>query len=103
MFQNILTVSAQGLCPPLYGRFRNGLVYGYIDGSIYSVEEMRDPHKSALVAKKLARWHQVSLQEDEVEENGVTRKITKLWSTMWKWIEQGEWEGVLYTCCTLRV
>ncbi|KAJ3013204.1 hypothetical protein HKX48_005896 [Thoreauomyces humboldtii] len=77
---NLLTLSNLGLSPPLYGRFDNGLVYGFISGTPFSVADMSDPHKALLVAGQLARWHQVQIP-------GMTPS-PKLFSTMWKWLEE---------------
>ncbi|KAJ3306814.1 hypothetical protein HDV03_003851 [Kappamyces sp. JEL0829] len=55
--QNMLSLHKAGLCPPLYGRFQNGIVYGYVDGQVFSVPDMRDGGKSLMVAKHLAQWH----------------------------------------------
>ncbi|KAI8078200.1 kinase-like domain-containing protein [Gilbertella persicaria] len=81
---NIITLSAQGMCPPLYARFKNGLVYGFIKGKVSTVEELGQERTAEWIAKKLARWHQVNLPQD-FKSN--TKKQT-LWSTMFKWLEQ---------------
>ncbi|TPX62686.1 hypothetical protein PhCBS80983_g00349 [Powellomyces hirtus] len=78
--QNLLTLSNIGLSPPIHGRFENGLVYGFVPGAQFSVEDMRDPHKSSLVAAQLARWH-------KVEMPGV-KAAPKLFSTMWQWLDE---------------
>ncbi|KAJ3349135.1 hypothetical protein HDU83_000756 [Entophlyctis luteolus] len=75
----MLVLSRVGLGPKLYGRFRNGLVYGYFDGEPFTVEDMRDPHKSSLTAKHLAKWHQV-------EAGDVMEKKPKLFDTLELWL-----------------
>ncbi|KAI8887362.1 kinase-like protein [Backusella circina FSU 941] len=77
---NIITLSSQNLCPPLYARFKNGLMYGYIKGRVSTVEDMARPKEAEWIAKRLALWHKVSLPEKQKEQ--------KLWSTMFKWLEQ---------------
>ncbi|OBZ89825.1 Ethanolamine kinase 2 [Choanephora cucurbitarum] len=81
---NIITLSAQGMCPPLYARFRNGLVYGFIKGKVSTVEELGQERTAEWIAKKLARWHQVSLPQAVKSST----KEQSLWSTMYKWLEQ---------------
>ncbi|KAH8551020.1 kinase-like domain-containing protein [Umbelopsis sp. PMI_123] len=80
---NIITLSAQNLCPPLYARFKNGLVYGYIEGAVSTVEDMFDAEKAKMIATKLARWHKVQPLADSDPTN---HEDTKLWSTMRKWL-----------------
>ncbi|KAI9333203.1 kinase-like domain-containing protein [Zopfochytrium polystomum] len=75
---NMLALSKLGLCPPLYARFKNGLVYGYIEGSPFTVPDMQDPHKSNLVASNLGVWHKVQLP--------IPRQ-SKLFSTMRRWLD----------------
>ncbi|KAG9301683.1 hypothetical protein G9A89_016754 [Geosiphon pyriformis] len=58
---NLITLSKLGLSPPLYGRFNNGLVYGFIPGEVLSVPDLSDPHKSNLIAKNMAMWHDVKM------------------------------------------
>ncbi|CEP16577.1 hypothetical protein [Parasitella parasitica] len=83
---NIITLSAQNMCPPLYARFRNGLVYGFIKGKVSTVEELGQEKTAEWIAKKLAKWHLVQLpQQDSIESN---KKEQKLWLTMFKWLDQ---------------
>ncbi|GAB5593123.1 hypothetical protein Unana1_08023 [Umbelopsis nana] len=81
---NIITLSSQDLCPPLYARFKNGLVYGYIEGTVSTVEDMFDAQKAKLIATRLARWHKVQPLGDSDPRN---HEDTKLWSTMRKWLD----------------
>lgn len=75
--QNMLGLSKIGLAPPIFGRFRNGLVYGFVAGEVFKVEDMADPHKSLLVARKLAKWHRVALPYDTTP---------KLFPTIRRWL-----------------
>ncbi|KAG2180176.1 hypothetical protein INT43_003965 [Umbelopsis isabellina] len=81
---NIITLSSQNLCPPLYARFVNGLVYGFIDGTVSTVEDMFDSRKANLIATRLARWHKVKPLGDSDPNS---HENTKLWSTMRKWLQ----------------
>lgn len=73
---NFVTLSRVGLSPPLYGRFRNGFVYGYVEGQVFGVADMSDAHRSRLVARKVAEWHRIHLPG---------RYEPRLFSTLWKW------------------
>lgn len=76
------------MCPPLYARFKNGLVYGFIKGKVSTVEELGQEKTAQWIAKKLGKWHQVTLPEDhQVLKH---KKDQKLWNTMFKWLEQGK-------------
>ncbi|KAJ2796884.1 hypothetical protein H4R20_005382 [Coemansia guatemalensis] len=57
-------LASQNMCPPLHARFQNGLVYGFIPGTVASPEEMGNDLWAPLVAKQLAEWHQVDLPGD---------------------------------------
>ncbi|KAJ3329126.1 hypothetical protein HDU76_008565 [Blyttiomyces sp. JEL0837] len=75
---NMMVLSKLNLCAPLFGRFKNGLVYGYTEGRPFSVPDMRDSHKSHLVASHMARWHHVELPID---------RRPKLFDTLAKWMK----------------
>ncbi|KAJ3271864.1 Ethanolamine kinase [Terramyces sp. JEL0728] len=73
---NIRALSLEGLCPPLYGSFNNGIVYGYVDGLVYTIKDMLDGKKSKLIAKAVAKWH---------NSMAVPNAKPQLFTTMWKW------------------
>ncbi|KAK3818856.1 MAG: kinase-like domain-containing protein [Benniella sp.] len=77
---NMIILSKLGLCPPLFGKFKNGLAYGCIPGKVFKVADMRDPHKMDLVAKKLAVWHSTVSIPGE--------RTSKLFTTIQKWIKE---------------
>ncbi|GAN06328.1 choline/ethanolamine kinase [Mucor ambiguus] len=83
---NIITLSAQNMCPPLYARFRNGLVYGFIKGKVSTVEELGQEKTAEWIAKKLGKWHQVQLPQQNIIKSNT--KEQRLWSTMFKWLDQ---------------
>ncbi|CAG8620181.1 4506_t:CDS:2 [Ambispora gerdemannii] len=58
---NIAALSILGFAAPLYAKFNNGTVYGYIPGEIFAQHELKDPNKSALVAKHLAKLHRANI------------------------------------------
>ncbi|CAG8547481.1 12040_t:CDS:2 [Acaulospora morrowiae] len=76
---NMVTLSELGLACPIYGRFKNGLVYGYKPGRVFSVSDMSDPYKSSLVAKELAVWHRVTIAGDRKPD---------LFFTIHRWIKE---------------
>lgn len=78
----MIILSNLGLCPPLFGKFRNGLAYGCIPGKVFKVADMRDPHKMDLVAKKLGVWHSTV--------NIPGERTSKLFTTIHKWIKEGK-------------
>ncbi|KAJ3228225.1 hypothetical protein HK099_005235 [Clydaea vesicula] len=75
---NLVTLSSLNLSAPIYGRFENGIVYGYIPGEVFSVDDLSDKCKSKLVAKTLAQWHHTELP-------GVQKKPL-LFKTLKKWV-----------------
>ncbi|RKP26588.1 choline/ethanolamine kinase [Syncephalis pseudoplumigaleata] len=76
---NIVCLAKLDLSPPLYGRFNNGLVYGFIPGQMLLPEQLTDPHMGRCIARKLARWHQVRIP-GSVE--------AKLFPTLWRWMDE---------------
>ncbi|KAJ2782725.1 hypothetical protein H4R18_002099 [Coemansia javaensis] len=65
---NMAGLASQGVCPPVYARFANGLVYGYIPGTVPSPEEMGSAALAPLIARKLAEWGQISLPGDRTPQ-----------------------------------
>lgn len=81
--QNIVILSSLGLSPPLLARFTNGFVYGFVPGSVFTVDDMSHPQKSKLVAQTLALWHAtVSVPSNE----GNSTPQPQLFPTLKKWI-----------------
>ncbi|KAI9492724.1 kinase-like domain-containing protein [Zychaea mexicana] len=83
---NLVTLSARGLCPPLYARFRNGLMYGFINGRVSTVEELGQPKTAAWIANKAAKWHKVLLPQDQTTSGKPAAPKQTLWSTMRRWL-----------------
>lgn len=75
--QNLHTLHSLGMCPKVYGRFANGIVYGFIPGTPFSVEDLSDPALSSKLAGTLATWHQVQIQGE---------RKSQLFPTLRKWI-----------------
>lgn len=55
--ENIVTCSQLGLAPPVFGRFRNGYIYGYVEGRTIGTAGMADATIAPLVARHMARFH----------------------------------------------
>ncbi|KAJ2633841.1 hypothetical protein H4R22_000116 [Coemansia sp. RSA 1290] len=75
---NMARLGDLGICPPLYGRFNNGLVYGYIPGTVATPEEMGNSEWAPLIARQLAKWGQITIPGDD--------RSPKLFSTLQKWL-----------------
>ena len=50
-------LSREGLAPPVYATFKNGLVYGFVPGSVLDVESVRTPEIGELIASRCAELH----------------------------------------------
>lgn len=55
--RNHLALHEKGFAALLYGSFRNGLVYGFVNGSVCTPEDLASPDIAALIATKLAKMH----------------------------------------------
>lgn len=100
-----------GMAPPLLGRFKNGLLYGFIPGQVCKAEDLAQEAVWRGVARKLAEWHALvpisAITEDEHEVDGTEdshcgaqdavqslpilslssrRPVPNVWSVMQNWI-----------------
>lgn len=55
--ENHELLMGHGLAPDLIARFRNGMLYRYIRGTVTSVEDLQRPEVYSAVARRLAEWH----------------------------------------------
>lgn len=62
---NMVHLGDMGLCPPLYGSFVNGFVYGYAEGKPFTVDDFRNPIKSRIIARKVGEFHQIDFPGDK--------------------------------------
>lgn len=53
----LISLSPHGLVQPVYGRFTNGIVYGFQPGTVFTPADIRDRKLGCLVAKRLAAFH----------------------------------------------
>lgn len=57
--QNHELLMRYGLAPELLARFKNGMMYRFVQGSMTHPEDLRKPVIYKAVAKRLAQWHAV--------------------------------------------
>ncbi|OCK88438.1 ethanolamine kinase-like protein [Cenococcum geophilum 1.58] len=96
-----------GLAPPLLARFDNGLLYKFIEGSVCSPADLRQPEIWRGVARRLGEWHAtlpISSISSESPTNGSLanghrtasieaierltpgKPMPNVWTVMQKWI-----------------
>lgn len=93
-FATHLHLQTLGLAPPLYARFGNGLVYGFIPGRSLHYTELSRPDVMVPVSNRLAQWH--ALLDRGVIQNTIkdfpdapsVPAPDDLWSLLEKWIDQ---------------
>lgn len=65
----------RGLAPPLLGRFKNGLLYGFIPGQPCTPGDLTQQHVWRGVAQKLGEWHAKvpisAIGSGSVAQNGI--------------------------------
>lgn len=106
--QNHELLMKYGLAPELLARFKNGMLYRFVKGSVTAPEDLRKPSIYTAVARRLAQWHATvpclthptskngivrgngghsHLDRDEMIENAAPGKPTpNVWTVMQKWI-----------------
>lgn len=83
--QEIMTIvclSQEGLGSELFGRFNNGICYGFIRGKAFTPEDMQCPIKSKLVARKLAALHNTTVWIRTRDRSA------NLFRTLGKWVNE---------------
>jgi ethanolamine kinase len=50
-------LASRGLAPALLAKFKNGLMYKYVEGDVCSPEDLRKAEVYRQVAKRLGEWH----------------------------------------------
>ncbi|KAI3404773.2 hypothetical protein KGF56_002403 [Candida oxycetoniae] len=108
-FISHLILNSIGLAPPVYARFKNGLIYGFLHGRSLKPSELSNPRLYPLVAQQLGNWHKslnYTLIEEGVEKiralrlssrrNSFSKKksskkkkrfISNIWELIDDWIE----------------
>lgn len=59
--KSMIELEKYGFAPKVYGKFVNGVCYGYFSGKPFTNLDIIDTAKSALVAAHLARFHTVTI------------------------------------------
>ncbi|PSK40310.1 Ethanolamine kinase 2 [Elsinoe australis] len=89
----------QGLAPPLFARFNNGLLYKFIAGDVCTAQDIRKRDIYCAVAEKLGQWHgslpiaaisDINNVEDEGTHDGDAKSdvpFPNLWSVLQSWID----------------
>jgi ethanolamine kinase len=94
-FSTHLSLYALSLAPPLYSRFGNGLIYGYITGRAAHYTELSHPEIMRAVSNRLAEWH-VKLDKEVIETHIMETKRQRLqpldfsldiWDIIYRWVE----------------
>ena len=67
------------MAPPLHCRFENGFVYGYVPGIPLKHLQISSPEYFPLIARKMARWHQVDTVPGD--------RSPRFFKTLWKWMK----------------
>ena len=96
-------LAGMGLAPPLFARFENGLMYGFVQGDVCTAEDFRKPEVYRQVAKLLGQWHgslpisaitsTPNLEDDAqrkhsgLKDGKQTRPMPNIWSVMEQWID----------------
>lgn len=55
----LVCLGKMGLSSPLYGRFNNGICYGFVEGKPFTPDDMKAPEKFKLVRKKLHTFRSI--------------------------------------------
>ncbi|SPN97800.1 related to ethanolamine kinase [Cephalotrichum gorgonifer] len=107
--ENHELLMAHGLAPELLARFRNGMIYRFIRGTVTSTEDLRDPTIYAAVARRLAEWHarlpcvpsapapapcsngsaadvELSRRRQSIDGAAPGKPAPNMWTVMQKWI-----------------
>eukprot|EP00656_Telonema_subtile_P044587 TRINITY_DN50839_c0_g1_i1.p1 TRINITY_DN50839_c0_g1~~TRINITY_DN50839_c0_g1_i1.p1 ORF type:complete len:395 (-),score=74.67 TRINITY_DN50839_c0_g1_i1:213-1397(-) len=75
------------IAPPYYGRFQNGRIEGFLEGTRpMELEDLARPDLSAKVAVQLANLH--NFQVPAVLEH--CHSVPGLWDQIWLWLSQAE-------------
>eukprot|EP00123_Amoebidium_parasiticum_P009077 comp19218_c1_seq1/m.21978 comp19218_c1_seq1/g.21978 ORF comp19218_c1_seq1/g.21978 comp19218_c1_seq1/m.21978 type:complete len:356 (-) comp19218_c1_seq1:173-1240(-) len=61
---NLVSLEKAKLSPCLYGRFNNGFIYGFLEGTPLDTAGMSDPQIFPLTAKFLGQWHRTHISGD---------------------------------------
>jgi len=74
---NMQTMQNNSCGSKLYAVFNNGICYEFLQGEILSQEKLYEPQVWTLVARMMARLHQMPLKEDEKKDPCLWRRLRK--------------------------
>ncbi|AEO65736.1 uncharacterized protein THITE_2113062 [Thermothielavioides terrestris NRRL 8126] len=74
--QNHELLMRHGLAPELFARFENGMMYGFVQGTVTHPDDLRKPDVYRAVARRLAEWH--AIVPCIAGRTGHSRKSSKL-------------------------
>ena len=76
-----------GFAAPIYCLFPNGVCYGFMPGNVVSIDQVRNPHISRLIAEKMGSLHAIDfesmLPNDARQSEAIVQRYSKE-SFMWK-------------------
>eukprot|EP01102_Stenamoeba_stenopodia_P000512 TRINITY_DN104_c0_g1_i2.p1 TRINITY_DN104_c0_g1~~TRINITY_DN104_c0_g1_i2.p1 ORF type:complete len:463 (-),score=86.93 TRINITY_DN104_c0_g1_i2:196-1584(-) len=75
-------MNENGMAAPLYGRFQNGIIYGYTPGKPLTPDQMSERDKFPLIAKELARFHGIKVPTPRGRESKL------LFQTIGGWLKE---------------
>ena len=79
----LMSLASIGVGPSIYGRFKNGLLYGFVEGNAVESEQLKDPVVSRLTAEHLGFFHA------KCDVAGVPREPI-LFDTISKWLNTAQ-------------
>ncbi|KAL7075169.1 hypothetical protein ACQ4LE_006152, partial [Meloidogyne hapla] len=76
---NFERLSKNGLAAPLYAKFENGLVYGYLPGECVSIKSVREPSIVEKICISLSSIHKIPLTKEEQNQQPLFQIKSKKW------------------------
>lgn len=106
-FASLLLLHSLGLAAPIYCRFQNGVIYGFVAGRSINTEEMSHPFLYPLIAQRLGQWHRSVIPADIEKgvqrlrslQNDKTKVLEDVWQLLREWIEIVPLKESLLECC----
>uniref|UniRef100_A0A6B2L923 ethanolamine kinase n=1 Tax=Arcella intermedia TaxID=1963864 RepID=A0A6B2L923_9EUKA len=81
-FSLLLLANRFGYGPKVHLRFNNGYVVSFIEGNPLEIVDFRKKDMIALIAEKMAEWHNIKMPE-----NLVPHLTMDIWQNIEKWIQ----------------
>lgn len=77
--ENFERLSKNGLAAPVYAKFENGLVYGYLPGECVSIKSVREPCIVEKISISLSLIHKIPLTKEEQNQQPLIEIKLKNW------------------------